>query len=129
MEKVHSAEPVRAALETPSPERVKAEERSWSAAFSASERTAPLLGVVLMKEVERLPVLARSTSIKEMVPVSWRNAAASMETGLRSSVVEPTSLPASMVISGVSLVPVTVTTMVVSASLLGPFELSESRTL
>ena len=68
MEKVHSAEPVRAALETPSPERVKAEERSWSAVLSASEREAPLLGIALMKEVERLPVLARSTSLKEMEP-------------------------------------------------------------
>ena len=66
MEKFQLAEPVRAALETPSPERVKAEERSWSAVLSASEREAPLLGVALMKEVERLPVLARSTSLKEM---------------------------------------------------------------
>ena len=112
MEKVQSAEPERAAVETPSPESVKAEERSWSAVLSSSERTAPL-AVALMKEVERRPVLARSTSLKEMVPVSWRNSAVFMETVLRSSVVEPVSLPGSMVISGVSLVPVTVTTMVV----------------
>ena len=68
MEKVQSAEPERAALETPSPESVKAEERSWRAVLSSSEREAPLLGVALMKEVERRPVLARSTSLKEMEP-------------------------------------------------------------
>ena len=47
--------------------------------------------------------------------MSWRNSAVFMETVLRSSVVEPVSLPALMVISGVSLVPVTVTTTVAGA--------------
>ena len=63
MEKSHSAEPFRAAVETPSPERVKAEERSWSAVLSASEREAPLLGVALTKEVESRPVSVSYTHL------------------------------------------------------------------